>query len=161
MRAIHSGFGVLCGSLLLWCIGTSALAQTAPPADVEQVQRILAQNAQARGGVQEWQRIRSMVWVGHVEMANRPDQNLPFMLEQKRPASSRFEIISGGQKSVRTYNGRDGWKMRSNGLSKPELQPFSEDEAHFAHDTPVIDGVLMDYAAKGYPMGLAGTDRGV
>jgi hypothetical protein len=80
------------------------------------------------------------------------------MLEQKRPGSSRFEIISGGQKSVRIYNGKEGWKSRSNGVSKPEMQPFSEDEMRFAHDTPVVDGVLMDYAAKGYSIRLSGDD---
>jgi hypothetical protein len=158
MRTDKAWLGVLSGSLLLWFAWTGALAQQAPKEADVQIARILEQNAEARGGVQAWQRIRSMVWVGHVEVANRPDQNLPFMLEQKRPSSSRFEIISSGQKSVRIFNGKEGWKARSNGLSKPEMQAFSDDEMRFAHDTAVIDGVLMDYAAKGYNIRLAGDD---
>ena len=149
--------GFVGGLLLLWGCAV-ALAQQAPVDARAVVTRILERNAEARGGVEAWQRIQSMVWVGHVEVANRPDQILPFMLEQKRPGSSRFEIASGPQKSVRIYNGKDGWKMRSNGLSKPESQAFTDEELRFAHDTPVIDGPLMEYVAKGIEVRMAGED---
>lgn len=146
------------GGLLL---GLSALA-LAQPAAVDAgaavVARVLERNAQARGGLDAWNRVKAMVWVGHVEVANRPDRNLPFMLEQKRPGSSRFEIVSGGQKSVRVYNGKDGWKARSNGLSKPEMVAFTDEELRFAHDAPVIQGPLMDYVAKGLNVTLVGED---
>ena len=158
MRATKGWFGFLLGSLLLWCAWVGAWAQQKPVDAPPTLALILERNAEARGGMDAWQKIRSMVWAGHVEVANRPDQNLPFMLEQKRPGSSRFEILSGGQKSVRTYNGKEGWKVRSNGLSKPELQAFTEEELRFAQDTPVIDGVLMDYVAKGFNVRLAGDD---
>lgn len=158
MRASQGWFRALAGSLLLCCAWVGARAEQAPQDAGAQVTRILERNAEARGGVEAWQRIRSMVWVGHVDVANRPDQSMPFMLEQKRPGSSRFEIISGGQKSVRIYNGQEGWKAHSNGLSKPEMQAFSEDELHFAHDTAVVDGLLMDYVAKGYQLHLVGDD---
>lgn len=158
MHTSNGWFRIFFGRLLLLCVWTGALAQQAPQDAAEQVARILARNAETRGGVQAWQGIRSMVWVGHVEVANRPDQNLPFMLEQKRPGSSRFEIISGGQKSVRIYNGQEGWRVRGNGLSKPEMQAFSAEELRFAHVTPVIDGVLMDYVAKGYTIRASGDD---
>ena len=140
------------------CGCAAALAQQAPVDAVAMVTRVLERNAEARGGVDAWRRIQSMVWVGHVEVVNRPDQNLPFMLEQKRPMSSRFEIVSGPQKSVRIYNGKDGWKMRSNGVSKPESQAFTDEESRFAHDTPVIDGPLMEYASKGVQIRFAGED---
>ena len=145
------------GGLLL---GLSALA-LAQPAAVDSgatVAKILERNAQARGGLDTWQKIQSMVWIGHVDVANRPDRRLPFMLEQKRPGSSRFEIVSGTQKSVRVFNGQDGWKARSNGLSKPELVAFTDEELRFAHDAPVIQGPLMDYVSKGFKVRLVGDD---
>lgn len=149
--------GVVGGVLLLWGCAV-ALAQQAPVDTRAVVTRILERNAEARGGVDAWKRIQSMVWVGHVEVVNRPDQILPFMLEQKRPGSSRFEIVSGPQKSVRVYNIKDGWKMRSNGVSKPESHAFTDEELRFAHDTPVIDGPLMEYVNKGIEVRLAGED---
>ena len=151
IRGVVGGFLLLCGCAV-------ALAQQAPVDARTVVNRILERNAEARGGVEAWQRIQSMVWVGHVEVVDRPDQNLPFMLEQKRPLSSRFEIVSGPQKSVRMYNGKDGWKMRSNGVSKPETKAFTDEEMRFAHDTPVIDGPLMEYVAKGIEVRMAGED---
>jgi hypothetical protein len=144
--------------VLLLGLGALALAQSAPVDAGATVARVLERNAEARGGLDAWRRVQAMVWVGHVDVANRPDRNLPFMLEQKRPGSSRFEIISGGQKSVRVYNGKDGWKARSNGLSKPELVAFTDEELRFAHDAPVIQGPLMDFVAKGFKVRLVGDD---
>jgi hypothetical protein len=158
MRLTKRWIRAWAGSLLLLCAWVGAWAQQKPIDATPSVALILERNAQARGGLDAWRRIQSMVWAGHVEVVNRPDQKLTFLLEQRRPGSSRFEIFLGAQKSVRIYNGKEGWKVRSNGMSKPEMKAFSEDELQFAHDTPVIDGLLMDYVAKAFKLRLAGSD---
>jgi outer membrane lipoprotein-sorting protein len=120
---------------------------------------IVNKNAAARGGKEAWLRINTMVWTGHVESAKEPGRKMPFMLEQKRPNNARFEITTEGQKSVRVYNGTAGWKLRSNSGGKPELQPYSVEELKFAQGAQVIEGPLMDFAARGNLITLAGIDE--
>jgi hypothetical protein len=108
--------------------------------------------------VDAWRRVETMAWTGHVESANARGHNLPFLLEQKRPDKTRFEIVAEGQKSVRAYDGITGWKMRAGPGEKPDLQPYSADELSFARNTQIIDGPLMDYVAKGGLVTVAGVD---
>jgi outer membrane lipoprotein-sorting protein len=135
----------------------SAGESAAPPSLT--AAQILEKNAQARGGLDAWRKIDTMVWAGHVESANAQAAKLPFMLEQKRPNKTRFEIVGEQQKSLRVFDGSNGWKMRLTSAGKPEVQPYSVDETNFARDAQVIDGPLIDAAAKGIAVSLAGVDE--
>jgi hypothetical protein len=144
----------IAGGWLAGCAAACALAQPAP--DITAAD-IVAKNAAARGGVPAWQRLKTMVWTGYVETGRRPGEKLPFMLEQKRPLKTRFELVDAGQRSIRMYDGRSGWKLRPNPANgRPELTPYSEDEIAFARGAQVIDGPLMDYVAKGGIVTLSG-----
>ena len=81
------------------------------------------------------------------------------MLEQKRPDHTRFELVTEGQRSLRIYDGKAGWKIRPTSSGRPETIPYSEDELRFAHGAQVIDGPLMDYVTKGAVITLAGLDE--
>src|SRR5262249_60078206 len=59
----------------------------------------------------------------------------------------------------RVFDGTSGWKARASGRGLPDAQPFTADELKFAHGAPVIDGPLMDYAAKGATISLAGMEE--
>jgi hypothetical protein len=133
-----------------------ALAQPAEPAPT--AAQLVEKNASARGGVEAWQKIRTMAWTGYAVGASEPERKLPFLLEQQRPASTRFEIVSDGQKSVRVFSQTDGWKLHPGSNGKPELQPYSADELKFAQGAQVIDGPLMDFAARGSSFTLAGRE---
>ena len=87
-----------------------------------------------------------MAWAGHVESSN--GRSLPFQLAQQRPDNTRFEIVAEGQKSVRVFDGTQGWKMRQTSGGRPEVLPYSEDELRFARGAQVIEGPLMDYVAR-------------
>lgn len=144
----------IAGWLLAACAASTALA--AIPPDVTATE-IVAKNAAARGGVEAWQRVKTMVWTGYVESATHPGAKLPFLLEQKRPSKTRFELVNDGLRSIRTYDGRNGWKLRANPANgRPELTPYNVDEQNFARGAQVIDGPLMDYVAKGGVVTLAG-----
>jgi outer membrane lipoprotein-sorting protein len=135
------------------------LAHAALPAAAADLtaEQIVEKNAAARGGLEAWRKIRTMVWVGHVESANAPGSRLPFALEQKRPGKTRFEVTAEtSQKSVRVYDGVHGWKVRPNSSGRPEVVPYTADELAFARDTRAIDGPLIDYAAKGATVTLGG-----
>jgi hypothetical protein len=133
----------------------SAAARAAePPLGVEQV---LEKNATARGGLEAWRKVQTMTWIGHVERAD--GLRLPFMLEQKRPNLTRFELVAEKQGAVRVFDGRRGWKLRPNASGRPEPQPFTEEEVRAARDAPVIDGPILDAAAKGVAVKLDGLDE--
>jgi hypothetical protein len=134
----------------------TAAAATAPGLTAAQ---IIDKNAAARGGVAAWRKIRSMAWVGHVESAKVPGQNMPFLLEQKRPNSTRFEIVAQNQKSVRAYDGSSGWKLRPGGSGIPEAQTYTPDELNFARGAQAIDGPLMEDVAAGGDVTLGGIEE--
>src|SRR5262249_54123998 len=141
---------------LLACGVASALAQSPTVGALPPASEIVARNVAARGGVEAWQRLRTMAWVGHAESASSPGRDIPFLLEQKRPDRTRFEVMSDGQRSIRMFDGNQGWKVRPSPTGRPEVLAYSEDELRFARGAQVIDGPLMDYAAKGAVITVAG-----
>jgi outer membrane lipoprotein-sorting protein len=119
--------------------------------------QILEKHAEARGGAEAWRRIETMVWIGRVETVNAA--KLPFMLEQKRPNKTRFEVIADKQKSIRLFDGTSGWKLRLGAGARPELKPYGIEETSFARDPQGMEGPLVDYAAKRIAVSLAGVDE--
>jgi len=138
--------------LAVFCVCAAAPAATLTAA------QIVEKNAVARGGIAAWKKVETMAWVGHIESGKMPGLRVPFLLEQKRPNSTRFEVAVENQKSIRAYDGTTGWKLRptSNGL--PELQPYSDDELSFARGAQAILGPLMDDMAHGGTARLAGSE---
>jgi hypothetical protein len=121
--------------------------------------QIVEKNVAARGGLDAWRKIQTMAWAGHVEKSNGAGSSLPFVLELKRPDKTRFEIHVQNQRSVRMYDGTQGWKLRQASSGSPDLQPFTPDELNFARDAQGIDGPLMDYLAKGNDVELEGVNE--
>lgn len=110
--------------------------------------QIVEKNIAARGGQGAWQKIETMVWVGHIESAHAPIHNLPFILEMKRPDKSRFEIKAPNLMSARVYDGSHGWKLNPASGGQPELQPYSAEELDFARDGQGLEMPFMNYQAK-------------
>lgn len=145
--------------VLLGYISIVAFADELVSAPALNAAQIVEKNIAARGGSEAWQKIQTMIWIGHVESANTPAPSLPFVLEQKRPNKTRFEIKAQNQMAVRVYDGTHGWKVRTASNGKPELEPYSTAELSFARDWQSIDGPLMDYQAKGIAVTLDGLDE--
>lgn len=99
-----------------------------------------------------------MVWTGHIQSSHGPAPIVPFTLAQKRPNRTRFEITAMGQKSMRIFDGSQGWKVRARSDGSPDEQPFTPAEVAFARSAPGIDGELVDYLAKGSVVTLEGTE---
>jgi len=145
------------GSLVASSSPATALA--AGSAHEPDLAQILARSAAARGGLEAWRKVRTMVWTGHVERVDASAPRLPFMLQQKRPNLTRFEIAIDRATSVRVFDGRQGWKQRPGAGGKPELEPYGEPEVRAAREALVIDGPLLDAAAKGVEVTLDGVDE--
>ncbi|MGE5319525.1 MAG: hypothetical protein ACM3KD_05040 [Hyphomicrobiaceae bacterium] len=144
--------------LLSLCIALPALAEPHDASLGLNAAQVVEKNVAARGGLEAWKKIQTMVWVGHIESANAEVPSLPFALEMKRPNKTRFEIRIKEQTSARMYDGKQGWKLRPNPGGYPELVPYTTEELNFARDGQGFDGPLMDYQAKGVTVTLEGVD---
>lgn len=137
-----------------------AAAPTEPAGGAElAVGQLLEKNAAARGGLEAWRRVKTMAWTGHVERADGAGPQVPFVFEQKRPNLTRFEIAIDRQRSVRAFDGKRGWKLRQGASGAPVQQPYGAEEARAARDALVIDGPVLDAAAKGVEVTLDGQDE--
>lgn len=145
---------------MMW-LGIALLAASAAAgehAPALSVAEIVAKNAEARGGVDAWRKVDTMIWVGKIQSARVPTEAMPFMLEMKRPRKTRFELKAPTQQSVRAFDGKEGWKAHPGGNGVPDVQPFTADELTFAKDGEGLDGLLIDCEAKGIQVALDGTE---
>lgn len=159
--------GPLCRLLLAVGIALSAFAlaapatsgSKAPPASLS-VEEIIERNVSARGGLEAWRQVGTMIWGGHIESAHAPVPSMSFTLAQQRPNKTRFEIDALGQKTVRVFDGSRGWKARPghNGLAA-DVQPYSAEELKFARGGQGIDGPLIDVRTKGNMVSLGGVEE--
>ncbi len=137
--------------------GSPSAAATAPARTVEEV---IARNVAARGGLDAWRKVDTMVWLGHIERADTKDtKRVPFVMQLKRPNLTRFELKQQFEQFTRIFDGTHGWKIRPAGDGRPDSKPFSKEEIEFAKAEFVVDGPLIDYQAKGVKATLDGLDK--
>ncbi len=120
-------------------------------------EQIVERNVAARGGLEAWRKVEAMAWTGRVEGGSPVP--MPFFLQLKRPNLTHFEITAIDRRFVRMFDGTRGWRVRPGSEGAPEATAFSKEEDAFARDEFVIDGPLMDHAAKGVRIAVAGVDE--
>ncbi|HEX4152444.1 MAG TPA: hypothetical protein VHY75_09600 [Steroidobacteraceae bacterium] len=142
-------------------VASAGVAPAAPQARGKQltVAEIVQKNVDARGGLDAWRKVDSMVWTGHMESADPTVPSFTFVLEQKRPNKTHFELSSLGEKSMRVFDGAHGYKLRPSRDGSVDAQPFSENDLRFARDAQGLDGPLIDYQAKGIQVEFAGVEE--
>lgn len=81
----------------------------------------------------------------------------PFMIYQKRPATIRLEVDIQGATMIQAYDGKTGWMTAPwTGSTDPiELSGVQLDAMKMQAD---FDGMLYNYAEKGYEVEMLGTD---
>jgi protein SCO1/2 len=89
--------------------------------------------------------------------ADKPMQ-VPFSMELERPRKTRFELQFQGETAVQVYDGEHGWKLRPF-LGRSEVEPYSDDELAAASEQDQLDGILIDYAAKGSRLERVGREK--
>ena len=143
---------------------------------------IVEKNVAARGGLQAWRNVQTMVWTGKIGaggnqratlavpgptqkgsqklMPSRPAQEaeLPFTMDLKRSRKQRLELEFAGKTALQVYDGTNGWKLRPY-LNRIEVEPYTDAEKKSAAMQSDIDGPLVDYAAKGTRIELEGNDE--
>ena len=121
--------------------------------------QIVAKNVAARGGLPAWRKIETMVWVGHMESADPNVPMLRFVLEQKRPNKTRFELSSLAKKTLRVFDGAHGWNVRPDRDGTLEAQPYTPQDLKFAREAQGMEGPLIDYQSKGNTIELVGAEQ--
>ena len=143
---------------------------------------IVEKNVAARGGLQAWRAVQTMLMQGRLGAGgNRratipvpiPDQKssrqalptrpaeevqLPFVMELKRPGKMRMELQFNGQTAIQVYEGANGWKLRPF-LNRRVVEPYSTEEMKISSMQADVDGYLVDYAAKGIQIELVGMEK--
>lgn len=155
---------------------TSTKAAAAPSLTAAQ---IVDKNVAARGGLSAWRAVQTLQMKGKLDAGgNRRDAlvrptstkgmqvasqrpaeqvQLPFLMELERGRKKRVEIQFNGQTAVQVYNGAQGWKLRPF-LNRHEVENYTADETKSAATDADLDGLLIDYSAKGEKMELAGVE---
>jgi hypothetical protein len=149
---------VTIAALAVGIVGGALAASERTPAGEPAVEEVVARSVAARGGLDAWRKVETMVWVGHIESAHAPAPSLPFRLEQQRPNKTRLQVEAPGDKSIRVFDGVQGWKLHSVG-GRPQVQPYAPQEAKFAEGGHGIDGPLLDAASRGSGVSLEGLDE--
>jgi hypothetical protein len=130
---------------------STALATTAA--------EVIDRNVAARGGLERWRKVDTMMWLGHLEREGRTDgPHIPFVMQLQRPNHTRFEIKEQYNQFTRIFDGAHGWKVRPGNNGQPDTKSFSTEELNFSRDEFSIDGPLIDYTAKGVTANLDGID---
>src|ERR1700737_4695360 len=141
---------------------------------------IVARNVAARGGLQRWRSVQTLTMNGKMEAGGnrrptlampggkdshftpppRPAEQvrLPFVMELKRPRKVRVEGLFSGRPHLQVFDGTRGWKLRPF-LNRREIEPYTDEEMQAAAKQAELDGPLVDYAAKGTTVELAGTEK--
>jgi hypothetical protein len=163
-----------------------AVAETVAPLPAFTATQIVERNVAARGGLGAWRAVKTMSLAGKLgaggnqratlqtqeqvalarrkggiqTMPSRPAQEvqLPFLMELERPRKMRFELEFAGQTAVQVYDGAHGWKLRPF-LNRRVVEPFTDEELKVSAMQADLDGPLVDYAAKGTRVELAGAEK--
>ena len=145
----------------------------APVLPALSAQQVVDRYVAARGGASAWKALQGMELKGKMgagattyesvtakrslERKEREEMMLPFVMDSRRPNKSRLEITFNGQTAVQVYDGVNGYKYRPY-LGREDWEPYSADELKQAAAEPGIDGLLIDFAARGSRVESAGTD---
>jgi|SRR5882724_8956786 len=145
-----------------WMAGAAANAEPATPAGQRALAKTAAEvidrNVAARGGLEAWRKVETMVWLGHLERGARDAQRIPFVMTLRRPNLTRFELKEQLNQFTRIFDGAHGWKIRPGANGRPDTKSFSPEEVNFARTEFAIDGPLIDYQVKGVTAELDGLD---
>jgi len=171
----------ICISLVFAVSLTATGGETASQAKLSAA-AIVEKNVAARGGLQAWRGVQTMLMQGRLGAGgNRratipvpiPDQKssrqtlptrpaeevqLPFVMELKRPGKVRMELQFNGQTAIQVYDGANGWKLRPF-LNRRVVEPYTTEEMKISSMQADVDGFLVDYAAKGMQIELVGMEK--
>jgi outer membrane lipoprotein-sorting protein len=135
--------------LLLTLVAISPAVVQAMDAD-----ELIAKSIEATGGLEKIQSIDSMKATGKFLAQG---MEFPFTMTQKRPGKMRIDAEIMGATMVQCFAGEKGWTINPmTGSTAP--QPMNEMEEMSFKLQADMDGILVDYAEKGYTVEYIGEE---
>ncbi len=140
--------------VVFFCV-TAILSLLSSPAPAQTVDDVVRRYVEARGGLAKLHAVQTLRLTGTLQL---PGVSAPYVLELKRPNKMRTEFTVEGQTGIQAFDGRTAWKQLPLPGERP--RPMEPDEAAEARAQADVDmSPLVDAAAKGYTVELAGRDR--
>lgn len=137
-------------------LGITLLALLAPIASAQTVDELIAKNIEAKGGMAKMKAVNSMRATG--KMVGGQGMEIPFVMMNKRPNSTRMEFTFQGMTGMQVFDGKTAWmSMPFMGKKEPEAMP--PDEAKLMEEQADFDGPLVDYKEKGNTIELLGKEQ--
>ena len=136
-------------------LALAALTLAGSRVSAQTVDDIVRSYLEARGGLARLRAVQSLRFSGTMEV---DDVQAPFVVELARPNHMRTEFVVQGQTGVRAFDGEHAWSRLP--LPGEPAKPMSTEEAVDARAQADVDmSPLVDAAAKGFAIELAGKDR--
>ena len=129
-------------------------ALLAAPAAAQTADELIAKSLEARGGLGKLKAIRTLRMTARMTMG---PMDLPMVIEAKRPNLFRADVTVQGTAAVQAYDGTTAWGISPMGTGQAEAMPA--EEAKEMADQGDIDGVLVDYKAKGHQVEVVGKEK--
>lgn len=143
-------------------LSTSVLAILAARVDATtrpDVNQLLASYQAARGGAAAWKAIQTIGYTGHIVAKSADAPDLSFLMLLHRPNALRFELAGRGERSIRIFDGHNGWRVRPGSERGLDIHAYDAEELNAARDSGGLDGPLSDPQSKGIGVELEGADQ--
>ncbi len=133
-----------------------AALPVAAQTDVPSVDEILKKHHDALGGEAKIKAIQSIKMTGKAVVGGG-QMEAPMTMQQKRPGMMRMELSFQGMSFIQAFDGTTAWMINPfQGGTEP--QKSDEEQTKDAVEDADLDGVLMDYKAKGHSVELVGKE---
>ncbi len=119
-----------------------------PPVD-----EIIRKHIDARGGLEKIRAIQTLKITGTALLGGQLEA--PITVRTKRPNLVRLDMVLQGKGFIQSYDGDTAWTVNPM-QGNPEAQKAGADEQKQMESDADIDGVLVDYKAKGHKVQLVG-----
>ena len=125
-------------------------------ASAQTVDDIIKKNIDAHGGLQKIKAVKSIKVTGKVLPAGL-GQDVPIIVQQKRPNFVRIDVTFQGKTQTQAYDGTTAWKTDPfQGSSEPEK--VAGEELKDILEQSDMDGSMVDYKEKGHTVELMGKE---
>jgi hypothetical protein len=124
--------------------------------DAYVVYTLVDRNVAARGGADAWSQVESLRYTGTMEIGQ--GMEVPFVLEQARPARTCLQYEFDGEAVIRCSDGERGWKVVPF-KTGDKVIPLTADEVGASSDAADPRGLLMDYGSRGHQITYVGLQQ--
>ena len=140
------------GCLLLGACKSTAEMASDEPMSMEQ--ELVAKHVEASGGLAAFQALESVQMTGEVYMP-MAGMDMPMTITVKRPSKMRVDVKVPAM-NMEVINAFDGETAWADNPMQGGLQKLPDDQAARFKEQADIEGILVNYEAKGYAVEYAG-----